>query len=37
MFMPDPQDTIQAIDAVYGDLIDTNRNLAVHGDLIFWH
>ena len=55
MFMPNPQDTIQAIDAVTGDLIweylrdrpddlgdymigsliDTNRNIAIHGELIF--
>ena len=55
MFMPNPQDVIQAIDAVTGDLvweyrrdrpddlaeymigtlIDTNRNVAIHGELIF--
>ncbi len=55
MFMPNPQDVIQAIDAVSGDLvweyrrdrpddlaeymigtlIDTNRNVAIHGELIF--
>ena len=54
MFMPNPRDVIQAIDAVTGDLIweyrrdrpddladymigsliDTNRNLAIHGELI---
>ena len=54
MFMPNPRDIIQAIDAVTGDLIwehrrerpddlgdymigtliDTNRNLAIHGELI---
>ena len=54
MFMPNPQDVIQAIDAVTGDLIweyrrdrpddlgdymigsliDTNRNIAIHGELI---
>ena len=53
--MPNPQDTIQAIDAVTGDLIweyrrdrpddlgdymigsliDTNRSIAIHGELIF--
>ncbi len=53
--MPNPQDTIQAIDAVtvdlvweclrdrpddlgaymIGSLIDTNRNIAIHGELIF--
>ena len=55
MFMPNPQDVIQAIDAVTGDLvweyrrdrpddlaeymigtlIETNRNVAIHGELIF--
>ena len=55
MFMANPQDTVQSIDAVTGDLIweyrrnrpgdlgdymirsliDTNRNIAVHGGLIF--
>ena len=55
LFMPNPRDTIQAIDAVTGDLIweyrrdqpddlgdymigsliDTNRNIAIHGELIF--
>ena len=55
MFMPNPQDIIQAIDAVTGDLvweyrrdrpddlaeymigtlIETNRNVAIHGELIF--
>ena len=35
MFMPNPQDTIQAVDAVSGDLIDTS--LASRGDLIFQH
>jgi len=55
MFMANPQDTVQSIDAVTGDLIweyrrdrpgdlgdymirsliDTNRNIAIHGDLIF--
>ena len=54
MFMPNPRDIIQAIDAVTGDLIwehrrdrpddladymigtliDTNRNIAIHGELI---
>ncbi len=54
MFMPNPRDIIQALDAVTGDLlwqhtrsrpddlsdymigtlIDTNRNLAIHGELI---
>ena len=54
MFMPNPRDVIQAIDAVTGDLvweyrrdrpddlgdymigslIDTNRNIAIHGELI---
>ncbi|MCY4510341.1 MAG: PQQ-dependent dehydrogenase, methanol/ethanol family, partial [Acidobacteria bacterium] len=54
MFMPNPRDVIQAIDAVSGDLvweyrrdrpddlgdymigslIDTNRNIAIHGELI---
>ena len=54
MYMPNPRDVIQAIDAVTGDLIweyrrdrpddlaeymigsliDTNRNLAIYGDLI---
>ena len=54
MFMPNPRDTIQALDAVTGDLlweyrrdrpddlgdymigslIDTNRNIAIHGELI---
>ena len=54
MFMPNPQDVIQAIDAVTGDLIweyrrdrpddlgdymigsliETNRNIAIHGELI---
>ena len=54
MYMPNPRDVIQAIDAVTGDLIweyrrdrpddladymlgsliDTNRNLAIHGNLI---
>ncbi|MCY4507254.1 MAG: PQQ-binding-like beta-propeller repeat protein [Acidobacteria bacterium] len=55
LFMPNPQDVIQAIDAVTGDLvweyrrdrpddlaeymigtlIETNRNVAIHGELIF--
>ena len=55
LFMPNPRDTIQAIDAVTGDLlweyrrdrpddlgdymigslIDTNRNIAIHGERIF--
>ncbi len=55
MFMPNPQDIIQALDAVTGDLvweyrrdrpddlaeymigtlIETNRNVAIHGELIF--
>ena len=54
LFMPNPRDVIQAIDAVTGDLIweyrrdrpddlgdymigsliDTNRNIAIHGELI---
>ena len=54
MFMPNPRDVIQALDAVTGDLIwehrrdrpddladymigtliDTNRNVAIHGELI---
>ena len=54
LFMPNPRDVIQAIDAVTGDLIwehrrdrpddlgdymigvliETNRNIAIHGDLI---
>ena len=54
MFMPNPRDVIQALDAVTGDLIwehrrdrpddladymigtliDTNRNIAIHGELI---
>ena len=54
MYMPNPRDVIQALDAVTGDLIweyrrdrpddlaeymigsltDTNRNIAIHGDLI---
>ncbi len=54
MYMPNPRDVIQAIDAVTGDLIweyrrdrpddlgdymigsliDTNRNIAIHGELI---
>ena len=54
LFMPNPRDVIQAIDAVIGDLIweyrrdrpddlgdymigsliDTNRNIAIHGELI---
>ena len=54
MFMPNPRDIIQALDAVTGDLIwehrrdrpddladymigtliDTNRNIAIHGELI---